>query len=305
MKMTGALNKLFIKRFIIGISRCDIKEVIRVKSFDPDIKWLPQKSLNKFQADPFLIDLKEDEIYVLLEEFDTTENYAKIALWSLNDSFELEHSKIILDTKSHVSYPFVFYEDGKIYVFPESRRSGSLSCYEFNPDQKSLTFVKHLLDIPVEDATIIKSDGKYWIFSTIFREDKIYELYVFHSHSLMGPYVSHTANPIKRGLDGIRSAGAMIVADDCLYRPTQNCNNGYGESITLNKVTELNEMTFNEIPYMMISINNKNKLNRNIHTIHTINVMNDLIVVDGKYWTFAPFHKLFGFIRKHTKAIVE
>ena len=97
MKMTGALNKLYYKRFIIGISRCDIKEVIRAKSFDPDIKWLPQKSLNKFQADPFLLDLKEDKICILLEEFDSTEKYAKIALWSLNDLFELEYSKVILD----------------------------------------------------------------------------------------------------------------------------------------------------------------------------------------------------------------
>lgn len=305
MKMTGALNKLFYKRFIIGISRCDIKEVIRAKSFDPDIKWLPQKSLNKFQADPFLLDLKEDKICILLEEFDSTEKYAKIALWSLNDLFELEYSKVILDTKSHISYPFVFNEGDKIYVFPESRRSGYLSCYEFNPDQKSLTFVKHLLDIPVEDATIIRADGKYWIFSTIFREDRIYELHIFHSPSLLGPYESHVANPIKRGLDGIRSAGAFITIDNCLYRPTQNCKNDYGESITLNKVTELNELSFNEIPFMKISINNKNKFNRNIHTIHTINVMKDLIVVDGKYWTFAPFHKLFGFIRKHFKTIVK
>ena len=118
----------------------------------------------------------------------------------------------------------------------------------------------------------------------------------FFSDNLLGPYTPHPENPVKSGLNGTRSAGNFIVVDGIVYRPTQNCKKEYGESIEINKITGLNEINFMEVPYLTICINRNNRHNCGIHTIHTINVMNNIIAVDGEQWTFSPIHQFKKFV---------
>ena len=149
----------------------------------------------------------------------------------------------------------------------------------------------------MRDSTILKKDNKYWLFGTVGETETGYKLHVFYSDNLLGPYTAHRNNPIKDGLDGNRPAGNFIEVDGVIYRPTQNCNNIYGESITINKVTELNETNVTEQPYFDIFINRRNNHNPGIRTIHTINVIDNYIVVDGIKWTFSPIKQLKGHFR--------
>jgi hypothetical protein len=285
------IDKLFFKKWIIGIFQGNIEDIIRSKTFDPDINWLLIKSFDKFYADPFLLRSKDGNSKILFEEYAFDDDYAKISLMTLDKSLRQANHKILLDTKSHLSYPFVFTENNKTYVFPEAAQSGKLSCYEYDPVHESLNFVQDLLNLPLRDSTILKHDSKYWIYGTLSENSSNYKLCVFFSDSLLGPYFTHPGNPIKSGLNGTRSAGNFIEVDGIIYRPTQNCKNNYGESITINKITELNEIHVNEEPYMNICINKKNRCNYGMHLIHTINVMDNIIVVDGEHWTFSPIHQ--------------
>jgi hypothetical protein len=302
------IEKLFFKKWIIGIFRADIKDIIRTKSFNPDIKWLSITSIDTFYADPFLLFSKEENLKILLEDFSFELGYGKISLMTLDKSFNLLNNKILLDTKNHISYPFIFTENNKTYIFPEAGRSGKLSCYEFDPMNESLHFLQDILELPLCDSSIIKHDNKYWIFGTLSEIDididKItdYKLCVFFSDSLLGPYVPHPGNPVKGGLDGTRSSGNFIVIDGIIYRPTQNCEKQYGESITINKVIELDEHSVVEEPYMTISINKRNRFNYGMQTIHTINVMDDIIVVDGIKRTFSPMIQFKYYLKKRIKA---
>jgi len=291
------LDKLFLKKWIIGICQGDIEEIIRAKSFDPDINWLRVKSNELFHADPFIIQGNDGEFQVLLEEFPYKENYGKIALMTFKKDFKVSKHKVILDTCSHLSYPFAINENGKTYIFPESAQKERLSCYEYNLDNETITFIKDIIDLPLRDSTILKFEGKYWIFGTMSDKGYDYKLNVYYSERLLGPYVAHPGNPIKSGLNGTRSAGNFIFVDGEIYRPTQNCKNSYGESITINKVTELNQYSVKEEPYMTININAKNRNNRRVNFIHTINVLNNVIVVDGKLSTFAPLLQIKNSIR--------
>jgi hypothetical protein len=302
------IEKLFFKKWIIGIFRDNIKDIIRSKAFDPQINWLPIRSIDTYYADPFLLSSTDENIKIILEDFSFDENYGKISIMTLDKCFKQVDYKMLLDTKNHISYPYVFTENNKTYIFPEAGRSGKLSCYEYDPVNESIAFLQDIVDLPLCDSSILKQNDKYWIFGTLSEidtdADKItdYKLYVFFSDSLLGPYVSHPANPLKSGLNGTRQAGNFIQVDGIIYRPTQNCEKQYGESITINKVTELNEINVAEEPYMNISINRKNRSNFGMHTIHTINVMNDIIVVDGIKWTFSPIIQLKYFIKKRIKA---
>jgi hypothetical protein len=295
------IEKLFFKRWIIGIFRDNIMEIIRNKIFDPDINWLEIKSLDTYYADPFLMSSKEGSYKILLEDFSFSENYGKISLMTLDTSFKQVNYKVLLDTKSHLSYPFAYTENNKTYIFPEAGQSGKLSCYEYDPVNETIVFLQDILDLPLRDSTIIKQNDKYWIFGTLTENVTDYKLHVFFSDNLLGPYVSHPANPIKSGLDGNRPAGNFIVIDGIIYRPTQNCQITYGESMTINKITELNEHNVVEEPYMTIRINNSNRFNHGMHTIHTINALDDLIVVDGIKWTFSPIIQIGTFFRNRRK----
>ena len=291
------IDKLFYKNWTIGICRADIKDIIRKKSFDPDITWLFANSYDKYYADPFIMKPVNGKIKILHEEFPYDTDYGVLSLVTLDKNFKPVDYKTLLDTKSHISYPFYYTENDKTYIFPEAGQSGKLSCYEFDPVNESMKFLKDIIHLPLRDSTIIKKDNKYWIFGTTGFTETDYKLYVFYSDNLLGPYSEHKNNPIKEGLNGNRPAGNFIEVDGVIYRPTQNCKNIYGESITINKITELNENNVSEEPYLDIVINNKNKHNPGIRTIHTINVVDNLIVVDGRKWTFSPIKVLKGHIR--------
>ena len=301
------IEKLFFKKWIIGIFRADIKDIIKSKMFDPYINWLPIRSIDTYYADPFLLFSKDENLKILLEDFSFDENYGKISLMTLDRSFKQVNYKILLDTKNHISYPFIFTENNKTYIFPEAGRSGKLSCYEYDPLNESIDFLQDIVDLPLCDSSVLKQNGKYWIFGTLSEIEADtkritdYKLYVFFSDRLLGPYVPHPGNPIKSGLNGTRQAGNFIEVDGIIYRPTQNCERLYGESITINKVTELNEINVVEEPYMTICINKKNRYNYGMHTIHTINVMNDIVVIDGKRWTFSPIIQLKSYLRNRNK----
>jgi hypothetical protein len=283
-------NRLFLKQWIIGIIQGDIADIIRNKNFSCDINWQPAEASNRVFADPFFISKEKDQYSLFIEDYTTDDHYGKIALINIGKNLKITNHRIVLDTKSHLSYPFVFRENEKVYVFPEAAASGKLSCYEFDPAKSELVFLKHIIDLPLLDSNVLKYGNMYWIIG-VTRENgngENYELRCFYSDNLLGPYSPHAANPLAKGLDGIRGAGNMAEVDGVLYRPAQNCREDYGKSITINKITRLDEVTCTWEPHMTISIDKKNKRNKGMQTIHTINAMGDMIIVDGQKWTFSP-----------------
>jgi hypothetical protein len=295
------LKKFYFKQWTIGLIRGDIKDIIRTTTFDQNINWIQLDSFDHFYADPFSVETTDGTLKILFENFSFKDNYGNISLMTLDNSFNKIDQKIILDTKSNLSYPFIYKEHNKTFVFPEARSSRKLSCYEYNPENESLNFIRDVLNLPLLDATFIKHGDKYWIFGVLTEYYTTYELHVFSSDNLLGPYVAHKDNPIRCGLNGIRSAGNFIEVEGVIYRPTQNCEKIYGESITINKVSELNETKVLEVPYMTIKINLNKKINYGPRSIHTINGMDNLIVIDGEQWTFAPVEQF----KKFTKDMLR
>ncbi len=141
-----------------------------------------EDSIETYYADPFLFSTKDDRIIILHEEYPFKEDYGKISMMTLDKNFKLIKYKGLLDTKSHLSYPYMVTENNKTYMFPEAGKSGKLSCYEFDPLTESVVFVKDILDLPLRDCSILKKDGIYWIFGTLSENGSHdYKLHVFHS----------------------------------------------------------------------------------------------------------------------------
>lgn len=282
------LDHLYLKHWIIGICRCDIKEIIRTGIFSQEVQWLNLNSIDHYNADPFLLESDDNGFKVLYEDFALDDFYGKIFLSAFDNNCNQVSRKMLLDIKSHISYPFFFREGNKTYVFPESSSAGRLSCYEFDPLNQSLEFRKDILGLALLDSTIIKYNKKYWLFGTLKGSGSNSRLNIFFSDDLLGPYLPHPGNPVKDSVISSRPAGNFIEVDGTIYRPAQNCEKQYGESITINRIDNLDENNFREEQHMVIRIDRKAFNNENIMAMHTLNSTGGLIVIDGIKWTFSP-----------------
>ncbi|MDP4263355.1 MAG: hypothetical protein Q8941_12585 [Bacteroidota bacterium] len=282
-------DKLYLKQWGIGFAKGNPADMIRTKKFDPDIQWLPLEDKAISYADPFIFKDADGRINILFENVSTYSLNGKISLLVCNDRFEPILEKTVLDTKDHLSYPFIYRENGKMYVFPENAFGGALNSYEFDPVKKTLTGKKKIIGLPLLDSTILKYEGKYWLFATMLGDTFNSDLHIFYSDNLLGPYTAHKGNPVKKQLNGSRPAGNFIEVDGNIYRPAQNCSNYYGESITINKVKILTTDEFSEEEYMIIEPGKNDEFN---YGIHTINFADDIIIVDGQKSYFQPVQQL-------------
>ncbi|MGH2563168.1 MAG: glucosamine inositolphosphorylceramide transferase family protein [Ginsengibacter sp.] len=185
--LSKVIDKLYIKQWSIGIADESIEDIIRNKKIGKAFTWAPVNNNFQFYADPFIFKLKNGEYAVLYEEFDYNKQYGYISQFTLNKKNEVISTKTQLETKSHLSYPFIFFENGIMYVFPESSASGKLSCYQYNDNNQTLNFKKDILNLPLLDSTILKHQNKYWIFSTMRDNDSNKKLYIFFFRQFVWP----------------------------------------------------------------------------------------------------------------------
>lgn len=233
--------RCIVNQWVVGISRGTLADMIRTRTFNPEIKWIGLDSAGHQQADPFILDVHNGKVELLVEDFRVDDEYAKIAHAKFDRDFSSEGYEVVLDTGSHLSYPHIYRENGKTYVLPEAGKSGRLSLYEYDASNRRLSFIKDLLQVPLLDANILKKDDRYWILGVIRSSPPAdsFELMAYHADRLEGPYAAHIANPLQKGLDAVRGAGNFFEVDDVLYRPAQNCSESYGKSITISRVDEL------------------------------------------------------------------
>ena len=282
-------DKLYLKQWGIGFMRGNLADIIRQKKTDLSFDWFSLDDKGVSKADPFIFKTDDGRINILFEYVSSYNLDGRISLMVCNEKLEPVMEKMVLDTKDHLSYPYVFKENGKIYVFPENAFGGSLWCYEFNQDRSLFFNRKEIIQLPLLDSTILKYDNKYWLFATMLGDTFNSDLHIFYADNLFGPYTPHIANPVKSDLNGSRPAGNFIEVDGGIYRPSQNCKNYYGESITINKIKTLTPEKFEEEEYMLIEPNKSDEFN---YGIHTINAIDDIIIVDGQKGYFEPVRQL-------------
>jgi methionyl-tRNA formyltransferase len=194
---------------------------------------------DRFYADPFPI--SENGInYVFFEElmFKTQKGHISVGEW---ENGNLVNIRPVLKEDYHLSYPFIFKEDGDWYILPESRANRSIDLYKAvdfpNSWEKQFTLMG---DIAAVDATLVKKDGLWWMFVNI-AENKgssaFDELFLFSSPSLgKAVWRSHPCNPIVSDVRNARMAGKLFLKDGDWIRPAQDCSVRYGYAIHFNKI---------------------------------------------------------------------
>jgi hypothetical protein len=288
-------SKLYFKQWSVGVAEQRIEDIIRNKTADIQFTWLNSNSIMQSFADPCAFMDENGSVVLLAEDFTTGKLDGKIARITYNKETGFSTPTTVLNAGSHFSYPMLYEEDSKTYMLAENALDGGLHAYEYDKKNHTLTDKKKVSDLPLVDATVLKKDGKYWLFASILGKGVFNELHIFYADSFLGPYTPHAQNPVKKGHNGSRPAGGFIVVDGSIYRPAQNGAYYYGESITIQRVKKLTTAEYQEEVYMQIRADKNSKFNLGIHTI---NAAGNYIVTDGQRGHFQPLLQLARYISK-------
>lgn len=236
---------------------------------------------DRFYADPFLFE-KDGKTYLFLEDLRYSEGRALIACCELNS--DGTHGPIIevLRRPYHLSYPFLFEEDGEIYMIPETKGNRTVELYRATNFPAEWTLESVLLsDIYAVDATIQKLDGKYWMFVGISngRYSNCDELGIYFADALKGPWTPHPANPVVSDVRRARPAGAFFRDQGRLIRPSQDCAKAYGYAIVFSEVLILSETEYEERPIARLD---PDWVKGNLGT-HTYTRTGQFEVIDGNF----------------------
>lgn len=288
--------KEFIKQYSaetwdIGFIQNSLDEILQGNEIE--VRWMKHKLKDSWFADPFIMDIDDKEIHVLAEEFYKPINRGRIARLIIDrNTLELKHKDVVLEQPTHLSFPAIIRQDGKIYIYPENGESKELNLYQYIPESNECIKVETILSEAVADAVITEIDDKKYLFCTKQPNPNgnVLNVYQKDSSGLFQPREEHTFEE-----HVARMAGDFFTYNGKLYRPTQECNIQYGHAVTLQEVTEENgKFHFQEVR-RMYSVHPRLTVG-----MHTFNMYKGLIVTDAlgfqNMW-IRKILKLFGIIR--------
>lgn len=242
-------------------------------------KILPPK--DRFWADPFVIE-RDNRYYIFIEEFIYRKGKGRISVIEMDAQGNYFYPQVVLERDYHLSYPFLFEENGTLYMIPETSQNRTIELYKCVSFPTKWEFCTNLMkDIVAVDSTIVRKDNKYWLFCNVVEKEGAShseELFLYYSDSLLSKkWTPHVNNPIISDVKKSRPAGNIFEFENSLYRPSQDCAKRYGHGMKINEIIELNEKSYKEKPLQSIYPNWEKVLK----ATHTINNTGKLTVIDA------------------------
>ena len=239
---------------------------------------LPPKET--FWADPFVVE-RDKKYYVFFEELPFATHRAHISVLEIDNNGVWSSARPVIQQPYHMSYPFVFEDQGELYMIPETGENRTIEmyrCTEF-PDKWEFDTVL-MSDIRAVDTTLHFQDDKWWMFVSLAEKNlrNRDSCHIFFSENFRGPWTPHPENPIKLDVENARMGGHFFRRNGKLYRPAQNCGERYGRSLKINEVLELNENQYRERLVAEISPD----WDPMMLGTHTLNRAGRLTVIDGE-----------------------
>lgn len=197
------------------------------------INWVISPYNDRWFADPFILDVTDDYIFLLVEEVRYKQPKGRIAKLAIDrKSFEISDLTIVLEEETHQSFPNILRREGKIYVYPENANGGKQNIYEYDKINDKLVFVQTICDDEIWDSCITELFGQRQMF-TAHQDD--YHLDIYNWDKTSNRFLLNETIESKERNQ--RMAGQFFEYHGEIYCPSQNCEKSYGEHIDLKKVT--------------------------------------------------------------------
>ena len=225
------------------------KGIFTVPCLPSRITWNPTIIV----ADPFLF-VKNEKLYLFYESKDFF-SPGVIMMTCTADLKNWSKPVVVLKESFHLSYPWVFEEEGKIYMIPETGSDKSIRLYEAaNDDLTEFKLVKKLLEHPKDmicrigygDTSIYKKEGKYYLMTMLQHEEPVNILELYVSDALEGPYIPHPCSPIAKDDKIGRDAGCWLELGGKLLRFSQDCVRRYGDNVNVSVINKLTPTEYEE-----------------------------------------------------------
>jgi hypothetical protein len=203
-----------------------------------------------FWADPCVV-IEDGQPHVFFEDYEHRDRKGRIAVMTIGPSGRCGPAHRVLETDVHLSYPFVFRHQGRLYMVPESADAESVDLYECVHFPCDWVFRRNLLSgVRLVDATLARWNDVWWMFASYQHPDglrgaDLLMLY-FSEDPVEGEWKRHPASPLMADVTRARSAGSLFVHSGRLYRPSQDGSRGYGSAIAINEVLQLDDRTYVE-----------------------------------------------------------
>lgn len=272
---------------------------IRKKRNNDDLFWLNQNFLFeevKFNissrywiADPFIVE-ENGVLYAFYEMFDYFRGKGVIA-YSIIDNYVASKPVIVIEEDYHLSFPFIWNENGKYYIMPESSAAKNLTIYEAKDFPGRWIKKKELLyDVALCDSILFNTDISRFILSSKIDIDDPY-FYCNVTNNLLRYNSDESVENVRtlvKGDYGVRNAGAIIRYKNKIYRPGQISTNGiYGKGLAIWKLNSHfmdDECVFEGLydkflDHLLLKEIDK----KSVAGVHTYNISENYEVIDIKY----------------------
>lgn len=277
-----ARSVLFFEYWMVGIVDQPIHKALTWTQAPP-IRWISPYDKNRYLADPFPWPGSDNTL--VCETYDTALRVGRIAALKLDGAGIADEIAINLPLTGHLSFPFLFLSGGQVYAMPESSCAQRLEIFHWQQQTGSWLSVCKVFDNkPVADAILFEKDDLFWIAYTDVTHDPHDNLNLVYASDLAGPWTAHPANPVQRGRDRCRGAGALFTAKGKLYRPTQDCSDVYGGSLRIMEITACTTSTYQEREAAHIVPSSRDYPDG----FHTLSAWGDKCLVDGMRLIFSP-----------------
>ena len=234
-----------------------------------------------FIADPFLVDVG-GATYCFVEELPLDSERGLISVYQVSSS-EATYLGPAISEPFHMSFPYLFYYQDKLYMCPEISQSREIRLYECIDFplqwQHSNTLMR---EVAAADTMIFHHDELWWMFTNfdpIRADDYCVELNIFWSEDpTSSDWIPHSMNPIL--VDSTRARnGGLLVDEEGIHRVAQSQGFArYGESMQIFKIDELTKTRYSEHAVKAFTQNVLGTKNG----VHHMNSNGSITVFDGQ-----------------------
>jgi hypothetical protein len=203
---------------------------------------LINNSLRYWCADPFLAE-EAGKTYIFFEAYDRLKRKGVIGYRKI-DGDQTGKLNIVIEEPFHMSYPYIYKEDGSWFMIPETKDINRIVRYRAINFPGLWERDKVLADnIPAVDSTVFScKDGCMELFTYLYES--------FNKGELQLLQITEENKCIRyryADLDGKkRPAGKCCRIGSYCFRPSQFCTKSYGEAIIFNKIQCLDSDSYEE-----------------------------------------------------------
>lgn len=270
MRKKSALFKRLIRsRWELGLVRGGLDGVFSDSRLEVD--WIKNPFRDRWFADPFILEVTEQYVFILAEEYEFKTMKGRIAKLSVNrKTLTIDSFVILLELPTHLSFPSILRKEGHVYVYPESCYSGRLDLYEYVKEKDKLEFVQTICDEAIWDSVIVNLKGRPQLFTARHND---YNLDVYDWDSTKSLFTFSYSIPSED--KSSRMAGQLFDYHGKIYMPSQYCERYYGGGVMIKEVlVNANEYLFKPIK-ILESSHPKRKIK-----LHTLNEYKGVVVID-------------------------